>query len=393
MIKVIDNLIDFTDWSQSGASQHALTGMESFSAGGNETSLMFRFSSAGDYIEKTFDEDVSDYEEIILWAWSRNLGQSSYKKAEDFYYKIDFGEGKEYYLPVTKGFYYIRIKIDFDNIDRLRITSLTDNEDYLVLSYFIVNKNVFPYDIFNSVKTGIENYIEDKITLKTIGTISGSSGDSSISFSSPVSYLDRYAVIEISDGVNSEKHGIISRKGNEYTFSQLYDGDSLVNDFTDATVYLYYPVEFGTDQKEIIFPSITVWGFTPERKLITNELDNILDTFKTDDTFQERQVGQYLNWLLLIDCTCKEEWEVLGTLSEIVRKVIGRKTIWVNGRRCYIDFSAPPVLKEPTESFDIIPEIQYSANIEIREELYDSVTLPKTTDINVSFTITEQGEV
>lgn len=393
---VIDNIISTTGWSVSGgASLHGLSGRSDFAAGNNDTSLIVKFDGLNSYVEKTYSTDISDYDDIILWVMSRNLGKKFYRSVDEYSYKIDFGDdSKSFYLPVNNEFYYIRIKADFDTITRMRITALTAETDYLILSYFIASKTILPLDIFQGVKEQIENYRDNSISFKSIGTISGNSGDNNISFSSPVSYLDRYAVIKIDDGVNSEIHGIISREANSFTFSQSYDGASLLNDYVDATVYLYYPVEFGTSEKDIIFPSITIWGFTPERQLLTNELDHIVDSVKTaDDTYQERQVGQYLDWLLLIDCTCKEEWEVIGELSEIVRKVIGKKIVWVNGRKCYIDYSAPPTIKEPTDSYDIIPEVQYSAHLSIREELFNEQTLYKTTTINVDAFPTEQGEI
>jgi len=396
MKKVIDNITALTGWTASGgASVHGMSGRSDFAAGNNDTSLIVKFAGENSYIEKIYSEDISDYDEIIIWIQSRSLGKKFYRSIDDYDYKIDFGNSdKEFYLPVNSDFYYVRIKADFDTITRMRITALTDTTDYLVLSYFIASKTVLPLDIFQGVKEQIEFYRDNNITLKIIGTISGDTDDTSIEFSAPVPYLDRYAVIKVDDGVNSEIHGIISREQNKYTLSQMYDGNKLINDFTDATVYLYYPIEFGTSEKEIVFPAITIWGFTPERELITNELDHIVDSVKvSDDSFQERQVGQYLNWLLMIDCTCKEEWGILGELSKIVRTVIGKKVVWVNGRKCFIDFEAPPVMKEPTDSYDIIPEVQYSAYIKVREELFTEQTLYKTTSINIDAFPTEQGEI
>ena len=396
MKTVIDNLISTIGWSASdGASIYGLTGNPDYAAGNNSTSLIIKFDGVNSYVEKTYSEDISDYDEIILWIQSRSLGRKNYRNINDYSYKIDFGnDDTSYYLPVNNEFYYIRIKADFDTIIRMRITALTATTDYLILSYFIGTKTILPLDIFQGIKKQIEYYRDNYVTLKTIGTIDGTTDDRFITFSTPVPYLDRYAVIKIDDGVNSEIHGIISKEGNKYTFSQAYDGDKLLNDYDDVVVYLYYPIEFGTSEKDIVFPAITIWGFTPERMLITNELDHIVDSVKTsDDTYQERQVGQYLNWLLMIDCTCKEEWEVLGELSKIVRNVIGKKIVWVNGRKCYINFEAPPVMKEPTDSYDIIPEVQYNAYIEVREELFEEQTLYKTTSINLDVFPTEQGEI
>jgi len=395
MIQVIDNINAVTGWTASAlASIHGLSGMPTFSAGNNSTSLIVKFSGINTYVEKLYDDiDISEYDEIILWISSRNKGKKQYRTYEDYEYKISFSDTDEFYLPVYSDFYYIRIKADFDTVSKLKITALTEDEDYLILSYFLVNKTILPLDIFQGAKEQIEYYRDNFFSLKQVGTIDASIGDTSIEFSAPVSYLDRYAVIKITDGVNTEYHGIESRDKNKYFFTQAYDGSKILYTFEDAVVYLYYPVEFGTSSKDIVFPAITIWGFTPERVLISSDLDNIVDTVKSDNTYYERQVGQYLEWLVLIDCTAKEEYEVLGELSNIVRKVMGQKVVWVNGRKCYIDYGSAPTIQNPNDSYDIIPQIQYSGIITVREELYEDVSLPATVTINVEVTPTEQGEI
>ena len=68
MISIIDNIISTTGWSASGGAYiHGLTGMSSFSAGNNDTSLIVKLDGIGSYVEKTYSKDISDYDEIILW--------------------------------------------------------------------------------------------------------------------------------------------------------------------------------------------------------------------------------------------------------------------------------------------------------------------------------------
>lgn len=398
MKKIIDNITETTGWTgYNGASIHAVNSIINYIAGNNSASVIFKFDGTSSYIEKVYAENIESFKELVIWVTSTQKGVESYNKTTDFKYKIDLGAGKEFYLEARKDFYDVVIDVsDIDVIDRIRVTALEDGVDYLVLSYCLVSKDVFPLDIFQGIKEQGEYYIENFVDLKLLGTITSVTGDTSIDFVSPIAYLNRYGVIKIDDGVNSEIHAIAIESDCEGSFvlGQLYDGPSLLNDYTDAEVYLYYPVEFGTTQKEIILPSITVWGFAPEKQLLVNDLDTIIDSVKpSDESFGVRQVGQYLKWPLMITCVAKEEWELLGEISEIVRALVGIKIIWVNGRKCYIDFSAPATEQYPTESFDIMPQIQYPVEVSIREDLYNRSRLPSTTTINTTVNIVEQGEL
>ena len=321
-------------------------------------------------------------------------GISAYRYASDFIYKVDFG-GDEYYLYTREDFSWIKIDIsNVNSISRLRITALHNDSDYLVLSYFIAAKNIFPLDIYQGIKEQIEYERDNFHTSNLIGTFSGSVGNNYIEFLDHVPYIERYSVIKIDDGNNNETH-IIKEEVVDHKFylGELYDGELLLNTYTDANVYLLYAVEFGTAQKEIILPGITVWGFAPEKETLTNELDTDLEQVDLDGTFHEKQVGVYFRWPLLIDCECKDSWELLGDISNIVRKFLSKKLIWVNGRKGYIDFDGPSIEMYPTESFNIVPKVQYPAFTIIREDIYQENSLPATSTLNIDVIISEQGEL
>jgi len=221
--------------------------------------------------------------------------------------------------------------------------------------------------------------------------VTGTAGDTSVSFASAPTFIDRYSVIKIDDGVNSEIHHLVNRNGNSFSFSGLYDGTSLSHDYSSASVYLYYPVDFGMTQKEILLPSITIWGFTSEKETIEGEFNTIFDTVSVDNqTYKGRKAGQYLNWEVLIDCEERESYEILGILSNIVRRFLGKRIVWINGRKVNIDFSSPSTEMEATENYDIVPKIQYPASIQIREEMYERETVYKVETDNVSVSILEE---
>ena len=395
MKTVIDNITETTGWSASGgATVHGVNQIKEYIAGNNSASMIFGFNGINSYIEKSYSEDVTDYDELVLWVMSVRKGISAYRYASDFIYKIDFG-GDEYYLYTRDEFSWIKIDIsNINSISRLRITALHSNSDYLVLSYFIAVKNVFPLDIYQGIKEQIEYERDTFHTSNLIGTFSGSEGNNYIEFPDHVPYIERYSVIKIDDGSNNETHIIKEEVANhKFYLGELYDGELLLHDYTNANVYLLYAVEFGTTQKEIILPGITVWGFAPEKETITNELDTDLEQVDVSGTFHEKQVGSYFRWPLLIDCECKDSWELLGDISNIVRKFLSKKLVWINGRKGYIDFDGSSIEMYPTEAFNIVPKVQYPAFTIVREDVYQGESLPATSTLDINVIILEQGEL
>lgn len=389
---VIDNINTLTGWSASGgASIYALNSIGNFIAGNNSASLIAKFVGIGSSIEKTYSINVSNYTELTLHLYSNTLGDDNQRKIGDFQYKIDFGSGDEFYLKVGKNFESVTFDISsISTITKIKVTALHANTDYLFLSYAVASYDEFPLDIYSAIKEQIEFLIDNEYTLKQVGTVTATTGASSIQFASRPNYIDRYSAIKIDDGVNSEIHLITRIDDDTYYFGGLFDGATIQNDYTNAPVYLYYPVIFGTTQKEIVLPSITYWGFAPEKEIVSSEFDKVIDTINVaNETYEERNVGQYLNWPILIDCEDKDSYGILGIISEIVRKFVGKRVIWVNGRKVNIEFVGASTELMPTDAYDIIPKIQYPVQVQIREEIYNRITLPKLSTLDVDVNILE----
>lgn len=390
MKTVFDTFSATTGWTAStGASIEALNTHSGYIAGGQAASLLLGFDGLNSYCEKTYTPiSTTGYTDIVIWVWSRNKKNQQYTKSTDFSYSISFGTGKEFYLPAFDTFFCFTIACSkVATIDKIRITALTADEDYLILSYGLLCVDEIPLDIFVGVQEKIQADItENYLTSYPVGTITGSTGDTSITFGAAVPWMDKYAVIRITDGTHTEYHTIVSRDNLTFTFGGGYSGPSLLYDYSSASVYIFIPVVFGRRQIEIELPSITIWGMEPEHQPLGHELDNILDTFKTDNTFQERREGHFQKYGLLIDCEARED-ELLAAGSRIIRDMIGRKYIWVNGRKVDIMFSGQAREIKPTDAFQIIPKVQYIADVIIKEELWKRTELPMTTETNITLTV------
>lgn len=377
---LIDNLDETTGWSVNGtAIIYGLNDHQQYIAGENDQSLIFGFSALNDYVEKTYGTDVSDYSEFVVHFWSQQKQSSVHKASADFSYKIDFGVGKEFLIPIWPGFGSVTFDISSINtIDRMRITALHADADFIVMSYAVVTKDEFPLDIFTGMISGLES-IRDSEDTYLLGIITATVGDTTLDLSN-LDYVDDYAVVKIDDGNNSEIHQLRRHDEGTYTFTDLYDGGTILNDYTGASIYLYFPVEFGRDTIEVILPSITVWGFEPEKIDRTFDIQTITDSW-TDLGAKERREGHYLRWPLLIQCEARHD-QILAHISTIVRKFIGRKNSYVNGKRLTLNFDGTSTETRPTQDVDIIPMISYRGVVELREELWERTSVVKTTTIN-----------
>lgn len=383
MKSVIDNLNVITGWSGT-ATIYGLNDHSDYIAGYNSKSLILYFNSLNSYVEKTYDEDVSDYDTLTLYLISRNKRKGLFNKISDFDYKIDLGTGKEFYLHTWREFTFITVNInDIDTLDRIRITSLHDDSDYLIISYLVVSKDEIPLDIFIGLQEAIEDYRDDKDTY-LIGTGNFISGDSTINLED-MNFVDDYATIKIDDGNNNEIHQLFRGKEGIFKLTDLYDGNTVVNSYNGANVYLYFPIEYGRETLEAIVPGITIWGFEPIEKLTSFKEEDLIDSW-TDTGPSSRKVGLYMEYPIQIECEARQN-EILAYLAEIIRSSIGRETFYINGKKSVINFDGGAQESSPDKDFNFIPKILYRGIVEIQEEIWERNSLPLITTTNIQVQI------
>lgn len=396
MKKTIDKCDSTALWSVGGTVPAVVYGLcthDDYIAGGNAASLVVKFQSGGlaSFVKKTVNIDVADYDELILHLWSRNKRTNKFVKADDYKYKIQLTSTKVFYIETREHFTNIVLDISsISAITEITIQSLHNDEDYLILSDMIAVKDEMPYDLFLAVKGQLESDILNHYPITGgmfLTKCNGVIGDKFLSISSPIPIIERYSVIKIIEGGNSEIHHIAEySKDRKISFTSLYDGKSLLHDYIDADLFLLFPVEFGRNEMEAIFPSITIWGMTPEFVMFNSKLDKLVDSFEVGGVPKVRKEGQFLKFDLLIDCEARQ-YEILAFLSEIVRKFIAREKLWLNGRRVEVKFEGIPTELEPTQAYDLIPKIQYKCSIEIVEDIYSRVVAPLLTDDTINFII------
>jgi hypothetical protein len=402
---VIDELTDNTGWVSSDTTKISIESeneVSNFIANDNNKSLLFHYkvNSLNAYVEKTFTAiDISEYDELVINVYSvrqKNKG-IAFNSLSEFEYKIDFnGTMTDYMIPVYSSLTAITFDISsINSLDRIRITSNTNTEDYLIISHCVVVKDELPFDIFREMKRNIE--IErNALNLNRkyqVGIVNGTTGDDSVQIEGIGSYLrdwiEKYSVIEIDDNTNSEIHQLMENDEVSYELGQMYDGTTLNNDYVNAPVYIYFPIEFGLNQREIILPGIGIYNIVPRPVFRGGKEGVILDSYDENSNVRERKELQIYEYEILMSLEARID-DLLADMQDIVKRSLSKEKLWINGRKNRINFLNDPIYIEAIDSWNQIPKIQYSMSIEIKEDRYTRETLPNTTVINTTYTI--QGE-
>ena len=212
MKAVIDALSSATGWTNGGSGTITATvnQVPEYIAGLSNSASLLIHVPAGNLnktIQKTITFDLTGYTEITLHIWSRNFSYhgGDYLQASDFAYKIEFGDGKIYYLPTMHGFQDVTFYIGGTGaINEIKVTALHNQEDYLILSYLVAATDELPADIFQGIKEQLTAEVNAKypsypggVQNKGIllGTLTATAGDTSFYNINSFKLLDRYAVI------------------------------------------------------------------------------------------------------------------------------------------------------------------------------------------------------
>jgi hypothetical protein len=392
----VDNLTASTGWVASDDTVFeisAINQIKDFIANDLSGSLILHSNDGlGETLTKTFTAiDVTDYEELTLSVASIRLGNAGwhYNDLSDFNYKIKFNSTMDYYmLPTFETLQAVTFDIsDLTSIDRLQVYCNHSGEDYLVLSWCVVSKDQLPLDIFSSLKSRIETKRDSILDSGyLVQTISASTGDQELQFDNNVPYIEKYACINIDDGVNSEIHQLWHGNEVDYKMTSMYDGKTILNDYTAANCYVLPTVEYGL-KREIAIPCIFISNLAPKtEKSAKIELD--YDSYGEDRTLSQRYKPQILKFDINIDCISRHNG-ILADLSEIVRKVIANEVLWINGKKFDIDFNGEPVFQDFDDVTEIYPKITYVMSIEVKEYFVERTVLSNTTTVNATINIEE----
>jgi len=403
MKEVVDGLNSVAGWVTSGANAtvEGTNDHAEYIAGEQSASLIFRWDNAQDeYIEKPVSFGVGMNEFITFYIWSRNLGRKgyTYQNASDFVYKLDFGNGREYLIPTFGTFNHVTVYIaDMPDITRIRFTALHDEDDYLIVSHMVASRDEFPIDLyegFSEMCTRMMNELyymipggENDRGVLVASNISGSIGDSEIFFDSVPKFIEKYTVIKIDDGVNSEIHQVIEWNEDRAVLGEDFEGPTLKNNYTGASVYLIIPVVYANQTRDLPLPCIAAWGFDLNEVIQSTKEDTISDSMYPDGTVSQRIQDMPLVHTMQVDVYSRSI-ELLAVASRAVRRTYGREFIWVNGKKIDIGQEANPSYSPPVESYNEVPKTSYTINMQFREEIWNRARQVPGTTQNLSVEVT-----
>ena len=186
--------------------------------------------------------------------------------------------------------------------------------------------------------------------------------------------------------MHSEIHQIDHNDEVQFYFNSKFDRLTLLHNYTNANVYLTFPVSYGMSESEILLPGILVWGLESEEVLRGSKEDQMRDTFKTDETVRSRIVPTNYEFPILIDCEARHN-ELLAWMSQAVRIMTSKDFIWINGKKVDIQPDGASVYSDPIEGVNQIPKVQHKLRIEVKEETYPRETLVRTVTNTRNFEI------
>lgn len=372
MKTVVDNLDTDAGWVGSGSVDvHNLNTIHEFIAGERSASLVVEFpeGSLGDGLSKTYALDVAAYDQLVISFWSRNKASGIYRVFSHCPYILVINGTVEYGVRVWPGFVDSTFDIStIDEITSIEIRANHNDEDYLVMSYAVASYDELPYDLYQGLKERIEQYRDsfDPGGLP-VGTLTGAAGDSVIDIVGTISHLWRYTVITISGGGNSETHQLGSEVTGGFEMTSLFDGETLVNDYTAAEVSIQFPVVTYSQEKEVMFPSMVLHGMEVERVERSTDIEQIPVEFRDGDFLIEHEHSY--NWPITVEIVSRS-LELNSLMATWVRTALASHRMWVNGRKIDIDFTDTAIESEPVDSFDVIPRLAYTVNVEIKERVW-----------------------
>jgi len=358
-----------TGWTSTGTMTVSQNQITQYIALHKTASLMVNIPSnnSGKKITKTLNVPMAGMTEIVLSIWSQRKASNQYIQNADFSYSIKFGSGAEYFLPIIEGFEQVSFYVPaLTTVTEFTITALTNSADVLLLSACVAVKDDYPADVLDGMRTEIQRQMVNETGLGLLlGTVSGITGDTTL----PIThfpYADRMATVLIKDATHSEVHAFDLTDEINYRFASTYDGLTLKYDYTSASVYLNFPVEFGRYEQDAIIPGVFLWKMAAEPVMRSTDLDTVYDT-STTGTWQSRRVPINENYRVLIDVEARHP-KILAIMNRAVKRFLGLNVLWINGRKHTFQWSVPPVEIEPDQSIEQFPKIQYEVSIEVQEE-------------------------
>jgi hypothetical protein len=371
MKTLIDSLSSVDGWSGPAGSSFSLNQHPDYISEYGTNSLVIHIpaNSMNQPVTKSFASiDLSKCTEVVLSIWSRELKRVNVNVPSDYFYKITFDGTHQFMLPTNLAFESVTFGINgWNAATQITITPTTNNEDWLIISGCYGLYDDIPLDIMVGMQMGLQNAVTRLLPNNIpIGTVSCPAGVSSVT-PSATTYLDRGAVVYISDGVNSETHQVERFDESNVWFTSLYDGKTTKFAHTVVPIQLTIPVVFGTMEKEAVVPCIAIWGMSQKTSQDTQDTLIVEDSMDPSGGAALRRMPWMQEFKMLVDCEARSN-QVLAIAARAARMFLASSRVWINGRANEMPYPSDSVYIEPKEDVAMIPKLQYEIEIEVHEE-------------------------
>jgi len=290
----------------------------------------------------------------------------------------------EYFLTITsdKPDEYLFYN-PYTTIDKVEIRTLTACT--LVLNDLVACKDELPYDI----NIGIGEYVETLVpTSILLGTSTVISGSKTLTVNQVPKFAERQSCIRI----GSEVHQVLGHTINKdntvsYQFGQMFDGATILNNWTNENVYLEIPILVNPKQREGVTPALSIEGGFDATTILSQTFKRCdlicIDNSSPKNYYYRTFSGQYLFKPMLHGLYRSLETKEL--IARIFQSVAGNNEyMFWNGRR-YVIYTARNQ-KQDSDFGDETGEL--GLTLEVETGVYEWQI--KTVKNNLQTTITTQ---
>ena len=314
--------------------------------------------------------DVSKCSEIVMSVWSRERKRVNTNDPSDFFYTVQFDASHVFMLPTNLDFESDTFGINgWASVDQITIKPTTNAEDWLIISGCYGVWDDFPLDVMEGAKLGLDHYVSMMAPNGIpIGTFTCAAGAKFIAPSS-LSYLNRGAVVTLTDITHTETHQVdrFDEAAGTIWFTGLFDGPSMLYAYAGGTVGLAIPVQYGVLEQEAAVPGITIWGMATKDTQDTQDTFIVQDSMGPTGAASVRRMPWMQTFTIIVDCEARHS-QTLALIARCARGFLASSKVWINGRHNEMPYPQDAVYIEPPEGIVMIPKMQYTVEIEVHEE-------------------------
>jgi hypothetical protein len=369
MKQVIDNLTTLSGWTSSSGASITLTDWKEFSASNLDKQFLVTMNQ-NSFIEKVFFPTIAlKYKQIRFNAIAKiDKYKNTINSVNDIHLRILFFDGfifEEFVVPITKNFEPITFKLkNINNLSKIKIVANKYIQFFISEIICYEDKGLFDlvYEIKNEIES-LNEYNKDS----SIGFATCQAGSKEIIVSNP-KHLEKYLCVKI----GNEIHQVNNILGNKITFLQTFNGETILNNYSNQEIFVHIPVYFNPVDIESSIPGISILNNCTIERVGYENSSFELDSISPDiESARFVKTGNTFKYDIIVEGVWRKNFTSQIVIN-LLKKFINLKSIiWVNGNKCEITDKQINVIDFSNESF-FYSKANLNLEIIYTEETFES---------------------